>query len=514
MKKLFFFFLFLIALIIIAAVVLFKHPMLVLDRVPGLKVSEASLSLKPFGVKFANASYVTEGFTAEAADAVVSVFPGTYDQIKRKDPEAWTFDLYLKDADLILASESASEGGEEPRDWESLIRLPFLFRAAFTNLGVRSEAFELRLSGRCANAYEGNHYSLTGEFAFAFSKDPAFSGAKASFGLQGGLKGNVLEFKLNGEQGQELFTLANVSPEELTVDRVKTHLEFASRVDWKMLRNARSADLPNALTNVTLNFAMRVNEARAISRKVVITNLTMRADVKTAGFLREKDKYSTLPSWLFHSFKGGMQCACSGVDITNVAPHLISFKEAKAVAYTKSSGLILSNIYINTLRGQLRGWAEASSRKVKGEDSYLPYFEVELKSQDIDVGLFCDLFNLKQNRMDGRLSGELHTALFGKYVKVLKGKLYASDRGTFSLGQAETYLQGMEAGTSKDLVGILASRLKKYPYKTASVEFGYENKVTTVTFDLEGANDNSHIKLPVHIHSSWLDILDLAKQFQ
>ncbi len=259
---------------------------------------------------------------------------------------------------------------------------------------------------------------------------------------------------------------------------------------------------------------MRVNEARAISRKVVITNLTMRADVKTAGFLREKDKYSTLPSWLFHSFKGGMQCACSGVDITNVAPHLISFKEAKAVAYTKSSGLILSNLYINTLRGQLRGWAEASSRKVKGEDSYLPYFEVELKSQDIDVGLFCDLFNLKQNRMDGRLSGELHTALFGKYVKVLKGKLYASDKGTFSLGQAETYLQGMEAGTSKDLVGILASRLKKYPYKTASVEFGYENKVTTVTFDLEGANDNSHIKLPVHIHSSWLDILDLAKQFQ
>jgi hypothetical protein len=99
-------------------------------------------------------------------------------------------------------------------------------------------------------------------------------------------------------------------------------------------------------------------------------------------------------------------------------------------------------------------------------------------------------------------------------VKVLKGKLYANDKGTFSLGQAETYLKGMEAGTSKDLVGILASRLKKYPYKTASIELGYQNKVTTVTFDLEGANDNSHIKLPVHIHSSWLEILDLAKQFQ
>lgn len=516
MKILFKLILFLLLLLAVAVFVVLKNPMLVLERVPGLRVESADLAFKPVRIKLSQVSYVCDAFGAEAAEAAVQVFPGTLDEVKRKVPEAWRFKVGLKDAFITLGESSGEEKEEEARDWEQTVRLPFLFSAEFTNVSLRSASLkmEFNLSGCCANAYEGNHYTLTGAFDVAMSGYPVEHIRKTNFRLLGGLKGNVLEFSLTGDPGQEFFSLANVTPEELTVDRVKAKLDFNSRLDWKLLRSAKASEVPNALTNAYLDFAMRVREARAVSQKVILTNVTMRSEVKTENFLRDKEQYSTLPSWLFHSFKGGLECACSGITITNMAPNVITFREAKAVAYMKKSGLVLSNLYINTLSGQLSGWAEATSRKVQGENYYLPYFELELKSRDIDVGLFCDIFNLKENRMDGKVSGELHTALFGKYVKVLKGKLYANDKGTFSLGQAETYLKGMEAGTSKDLVGILASRLKKYPYKTASIELGYQNKVTTVTFDLEGANDNSHIKLPVHIHSSWLEILDLAKQFQ
>ena len=332
--------------------------------------------------------------------------------------------------------------------------------------------------------------------------------------MTGGLDGNIVRLECKGRSTGDILDLAGMDRRTVTMDEVKSTLNFSSRVDWKLLRNAYPKDLPQAFTNVNAKLAMRVRNMEAMMGKIIVTNLTLRSDLKTENFLKERANYTSQASWLFHTIKGGFDCSCSAITFTNLAPHAINVKESKAVAYLKKNGLVLSNLYLSTMKGQFTGRADISSRKIQGQDSYLPYIELDLKSQDIDIGLFCDLFDLRQNRMDGRLSGELHTAVFGKYVKALKGKLYANEQGTFTLGQAETYLQGMEAGYGKDVANILASRLKKYPYKTASVELSYENKVTTVTFDLEGANDNSHIKLPIHLHSSWMDLLDLAKQFK
>ena len=517
MKKFLLFLLILIALAAAGLYFVFHNPMYVLKNVPGLSIEDISLNLWPPGVKVKNASYTNEEFYLSADHAVIGATIRSFKGMREKDPQACFIDAYVSNA--VVEITSGESGGEEPqpRNYEELVRTPFLFNVSFDDVKVRlnDPKLTLSLSGRLANAYEGSHYSLTGSVSAAVSDALLTCGGEnARLLLTGGLDGNIVRLECTGKSAGDILDLAGMDRRTVCMDEVKSTMNFNSRVDWKLLRNAYPKDLPQAFTNVSAKLAMRVKNMEAMAGKIILTNLTLRSDLKTENFLRERANYTSQASWLFHTIKGGFDCSCSAIILTNMAPHTIEFKESKAVAYLKKNGLVLSNLYLSTMRGQFTGRADISSRKVQGQDTYLPYLELDLKSQDIDIGLFCDLFDLRQNRMDGRLSGELHTAVFGKYVKALKGKLYANEQGTFTLGQAETYLQGMEAGYGKDVANILASRLKKYPYKTASVELAYENKVTIVTFDLEGANDNSHIKLPIHLHSSWMDLLDLAKQFK
>lgn len=517
MKKFFLFILILIALAAAGLYFVFHNPMYVLKNVPGLSIEEISLNLWPPGVKVKNASYTNEAFFLSADHAVIGATIHSFKGMREKDPQACFIDAYVSNAVFEIADSSKEEEDSSPRNYEELIRTPFLFNVSFDGVKVRlnEPKITLTLSGRLANAYEGSHYSLTGSVFTAVSETLMPSeGENTKLVLTGGLDGNIVKLECKGKSTGEILDLAGMDRRTVYMDEVKSTMNFSSRVDWRLLRNAYPKDLPQAFTNISSKLAMRIKNMEAMMGKIIVTNLTLRADLKTENFLNERANYTSQASWLFHTIKGGFDCSCSAIVLTNLAPHTIELRESKAVTYLKKNGLVLSNLYLSTMRGQFTGRADISSRKVQGQDSYLPYLELDLKSQDIDIGLFCDLFDLKQNRMDGRLSGELHTAVFGKYVKALKGKLYANEQGTFTLGQAETYLQGMEAGYGKDVANILASRLKKYPYKTASVELAYENKVTIVTFDLEGANDNSHIKLPVHLHSSWMDLLDLAKQFK
>ena len=517
MKKFFLFILFLIALCAAGLYYVFHNPMYVLKNVPGLSIEEISLKLWPPGVKIKNASYTTDAFYLSADHAVVGATIHSFKGMREKDPQSCFVEAYVSNAVFEIADSAKDEEESSPKNYEELIRTPFLFNVSFDEVKVRMSEpkMTLALSGHLANAYEGSHYSLTGSVSTIVAETLLPNGGEnASLVLTGGLDGNIVRLECKGRSTGDILDLAGMDRRTVTMDEVKSTLNFSSRVDWKLLRNAYPKDLPQAMTNVSAKLAMRVRNMEAMMGKIIVTNLTLRSDLKTENFLKERANYSSQASWLFHTIKGGFDCSCSAITFTNLAPHAINVKESKAVAYLKKNGLVLSNLYLSTMKGQFTGRADISSRKVQGQDSYLPYLELDLKSQDIDIGLFCDLFDLRQNRMDGRLSGELHTAIFGKYVKALKGKLYANEQGTFTLGQAETYLQGMEAGYGKDVANILASRLKKYPYKTASVELSYENKVTTVTFDLEGANDNSHIKLPIHLHSSWMDLLDLAKQFK
>ncbi|MBO7543924.1 YdbH domain-containing protein [bacterium] len=508
MKKLLIIFLFLVILLSAGVYWAFKNPKFFLKNVEGLEVGELSLSIKPLGIRISEAAYTNEALSISAESAVVRATVSSFKGLREKDPEALFLDLFLSNA-FIRISREEEEGGEaEKKNWEELIRVPFLFKAQVDGLktDLGGDIPELSLSGRLSNAYEGNHYSLTGAFHTVLEG--------AAVDLEGGIKGNVLDFRVKGDIGREFLPFLGLKSETVVLDGTTLSLDFTSRLDWKKLRNAYASEIPEAITNVRSEVRGRIRNLDALSGKIAITNLTLRADLVTENFLRERSSYSSSASWLFHAFKGGFDCACSAIELNDLAPHVIEFGPSKAQTYMKSNGLVLSNLVLNTLRGQLSGWSEISSRKIKGQDDYLPWVEFDLKTAGLDVGLFCDLFDLKQNRMDGQLNGELHTAIFGKYVKALNGKFYASDKGTFTLGKAESYLQGMEEGYSKDLVGILAERLKKYPYKKASVELGYENKVTKVTIDLEGANDNSHIKLPISIHSSWLELLDLAKQFK
>lgn len=509
MKKIFFFLLFLLLLAAAAIYAVQAYPLYFLKKIPGLELEEATLALFPPRVEARNVSY--EGYGIEAGTEYLSFHSliRSLKGLRTRDPEALFLDLALSNAFLKITGDTAdAEEGEARRNWEELIRVPFHFTAKIdgfrTELG--GELPELTLSGRLANAYEGNHYSVTGAF------ETVLGGAEMKF--EGGISGNTLALDCKGSLGREFLPFLGLKSETAVFDGTKISLDFSSRLDWKKLRDACASEIPEAITNVRSEVRGRIRELSALSGKIAITNLTLRADLLTESFLRERGAYSSSAAWLFHAFKGGFDCACSAITLSDLAPHTIEFGPSKAQTYLKSNGLVLSNLVLNTMRGQLTGWAEASSRKIKGQDDYLPYFEIDLKTAGLDVGLFCDLFDLKQNRMDGLLSGDFHTALFGKYVKKLSGRLYAADNGTFTLGQAETYLKGMEEGYGKDVVNILAARLKKYPYKKASVELGYENKVTKVTFDLEGANDNSRIKLPISIHSSWLELLDLAKQFK
>lgn len=517
MKKFFFFILFLIALAAAGLYFLFHNPMYVLKNVPGLSIEDVSLNLWPPGVRMKNASYTTDAFYLSADHAVVGATIHSFKGLREKDPQSCFIEAYVSNAVFEITDSAEDEGESSPKNYEELIRTPFLFNVSFDDVNFRlnEPKITLRLSGKLANAYEGSHYSLTGSVSTVVTETMLPGGGEnAKLVLTGGLDGNIVRLECKAKSTGDILDLAGMDRRTVCMDEVKSTLNFNSRVDWKLLRNAYPKDLPQAFTNVSAKLAMRVKNMETMMGKIIVTNLTLRADLKTENFLKERANYTSQASWLFHTIKGGFDCSCSAIVLTNLAPHTIEFKESKAVAYLKKNGLVLSNLYLSTMRGQFTGRADISSRKVQGQDSYLPYLELDLKSQDIDIGLFCDLFDLRQNRMDGRLSGELHTAIFGKYVKALKGKLYANEQGTFTLGQAETYLQGMEAGYGKDVANILASRLKKYPYKTASVELAYENKVTIVTFDLEGANDNSHIKLPIHLHSSWMDLLDLAKQFK
>lgn len=506
-KVIFIILLFLVLLLALPILAVKFYPAYFLRKVPGLELEEARVSFFPLGVEAKNIAYDGYGVEFKTERLFINSVIRSFRGLRKQDPEALFLDLYASNSFFRVSGEDEEEA-EEKRNWEELIRVPFYFVARIDDLRVElgEDLPEIGVSGRLANSYEGGSYSITGAFQTVEGK--------AALDIAGGVSGDVLFLNCKGGVDRKFLPFLGFKSEAVVIDDTSFSIDLSSRLDWEKLRDAYASEIPEAITDIRSEVRGRAKNLEALYGKIAINNLTLRADLKTEKFLRERKDYSTTAAWLFHAFKGGFDCSCGAMTMKDMAPHAIEFGPCKAQTYLKNSGLVLSNLFLNTMLGQMSGWAEISSRKVKGKDDYLPYLEFDLKTSGLDVGIFCDLFNFKENRMDGQLKGEFHTALFGKYVKALNGKLYSTEKGIFTLGQAETYLKGMEEGYSKDVVNILASRLKKYPYKDASVELNYENKVTKVTFVLEGANDNSHIKLPVSIHSTWVDLLDLAKQFK
>ena len=412
------------------------------------------------------------------------------------------------------ATEAVAEKTAEPEvlDLLSYLHWPFSLQARVSDAIVRVPKYNLetKLSAFVANDFQLEANSLTGRVSCTlkrFAEESSFQGAL------GFSKGKIF-INSDCDFGKELFSLFNPEAYGVFLERLQTKLKLEAAPDLEKLKAVKLEEIPEAFSDAKIFVKTEIPALTALEGKIEARECRLAVGATTKDFIKIHGNYQTLGAWFFHACKAGMKLDCGELILTNIAPRLLVLQKISATSYTIPSGLILSNLFLESMNGEIHGTLALESRKIKGQDDYLPYIDLDVQCDDFEAGIFCDLFNLQENRVDGKFTGKVHTIMFGRYVKLLDGKLRSSKRGFFTLKKADEYLVGMEEGIGKDLAGILAERLKNYVYKSASLELGYKNKVTSVIFDLDGESDNSHIKLPIYLHASWLDLLDLAKEFK
>lgn len=157
--------------------------------------------------------------------------------MREKDPQACFIDAYVSNAVFEIADSAKEDEESSPRNYEELIRTPFLFNVSFDGVKVRlnEPKITLTLSGRLANAYEGSHYSLTGSVFTAVSETlmPVES-ENTKLVLTGGLDGNIVRLECKGKSTGEILDLAGMDRRTVYMDEVKSTMNFSSRVDWKL----------------------------------------------------------------------------------------------------------------------------------------------------------------------------------------------------------------------------------------------------------------------------------------
>lgn len=191
----------------------------------------------------------------------------------------------------------------------------------------------------------------------------------------------------------------------------------------------------------------------------------------------------------------------------------IKIKNSFINAEIISGKVDFTQLKFDVFGGKANALADISRKKVREKNKWLFKYNIDLAVTNIDAAEFCSAFELKNNKIGGKFSGFIKTAVFGKSVKLLDGKLQSDNPGVFYFPEAEKYIAGMRDSMQKQVFDIMVERLKIYPYNFSviSLKYDLQKKITEVEFRFSGIDE---YKFNVFYNNSWINAVKLAALFK
>ncbi|MCK5852208.1 hypothetical protein KAH27_04175, partial [bacterium] len=195
------------------------------------------------------------------------------------------------------------------------------------------------------------------------------------------------------------------------------------------------------------NLAVKINsltDSIKISKELKAENIYGELNLLLKNPIDFNYKPNDIFLYYLNAFDGNFNCNAQTINAGE-----IEIENYFASANISSGKVNLSEMGMDVFEGKMIGTADVSRRKVKGKNKWLFKYNVNLCVTNINAMEFCDAFNLNKNKLGGRFSGCVKTSVFGKWVKLLDGKLQSDNPGTLYFPEAQKYMIGMQESMQK-----------------------------------------------------------------